>query len=354
MKLLILTQKVDINDDILGFMHGWIAEFAKNCEKVTVIALGVGEYSLPENVKVLSLGKETGKSRIKYLINFYKYIWLERKNYDAVFVHMNKEYVILGGCYWRLTGKKIALWYVHKHVSFILKLTEKIVNIVFTASSESFKLKSFKLNIIGHGIPIDLFKNLKAINYKKGDKLKIISVGRITKIKNLDTLIRACIILKKKNLNFEVSLVGPIDSEEDKKYFTYLKQLILENNLNEAIKFLGSVPNNKINKYYWQNDLSINLAPTGGVDKAILESMAAGLLILVSNKAFKEYFGKYESALIFEEKNNEELADKIISLISKTDLNDVRNFLLYSIKGKASLANLILKIIKILNGQANR
>jgi len=39
MKLLIITQKVDINDDVLGFMHGWIAEFAKHCEKLTVICL---------------------------------------------------------------------------------------------------------------------------------------------------------------------------------------------------------------------------------------------------------------------------------------------------------------------------
>ncbi|MEK7538915.1 MAG: hypothetical protein AAB552_03680 [Patescibacteria group bacterium] len=58
MKLLILTQKVDQNDDILGFFHGWIREFAKHAEQVTVIALGVGEYDLPKNVRVFSLGKE--------------------------------------------------------------------------------------------------------------------------------------------------------------------------------------------------------------------------------------------------------------------------------------------------------
>jgi len=74
MKLLIVTQKVDKNDDILGFFHGWIAEFAKHCEKITVIALGVGEYDLPRNVEVLSLGKEGGKSRLKYILNFYKYM----------------------------------------------------------------------------------------------------------------------------------------------------------------------------------------------------------------------------------------------------------------------------------------
>jgi len=94
MKLLILTQIVDLNDDVLGFMHGWIAEFAKNCELVTVICLKKGETNLPDNVKVLSLGKETGRSRIKYLLNFYRYIWQYRGNYDNIFVHMNEQYVL--------------------------------------------------------------------------------------------------------------------------------------------------------------------------------------------------------------------------------------------------------------------
>ena len=89
MKLLIITQKVDINDDVLGFFHRWLEEFAKHCEKITVICLEMGEYKLPENVKVLSLGKEDRVSKLKYIWRFYKYIWQEQKNYDKVFVHMN-------------------------------------------------------------------------------------------------------------------------------------------------------------------------------------------------------------------------------------------------------------------------
>src|SRR3989344_6741688 len=57
MRLLIVTQKVDKNDPVLGFFHRWIEKFAKNFERVTVICLGKGEYNLPANVKVLSLGK---------------------------------------------------------------------------------------------------------------------------------------------------------------------------------------------------------------------------------------------------------------------------------------------------------
>ena len=120
MKLLIVTQKVNKNDPILGFFYNWIIKFSEEFESVVVICLEEGDEvaDLPHNVKVLSLGKESGKSRIKYLIRFYKYIWSERGNYDVVFVHMNQIYVVLGGVLWHLLSKKIALWYTHKETSF--------------------------------------------------------------------------------------------------------------------------------------------------------------------------------------------------------------------------------------------
>ena len=79
MKLLILTQKVDKNDTTLGFFHRWIEEFSKNYEKIIVICLYKGEYNLPQNVEVYSLGKERGVSKIGYVLNFYKYIYLRNR-----------------------------------------------------------------------------------------------------------------------------------------------------------------------------------------------------------------------------------------------------------------------------------
>ena len=88
MKLLIITQKVDMNDDLLGFFHDWIIEFSKHFEEVTFICLKKGEYDLPQNVKVLSLGKETNKCKLKYIYNFYKnlyFIKICHENYTAIF-----------------------------------------------------------------------------------------------------------------------------------------------------------------------------------------------------------------------------------------------------------------------------
>ena len=84
MKLLFITQKVDARDDVLGTYHRWIEEIANHFERVTVICLEEGEYDLPSNVEVFSLGKETGVSRVRYIVHFYKYVWGMRRKYDSV------------------------------------------------------------------------------------------------------------------------------------------------------------------------------------------------------------------------------------------------------------------------------
>jgi len=157
MKLLIVTQKVDIHDDLLGFFHRWIEEFAKHCESVTVICLEEGRYELPTSVRVLSLGKEEGRSKVKYLKRFYSYIWQERKNYDAVFVHMNTEYIVLAGWLWRLLGKKIALWHVHFEVNLRLWIAEKLAHVIFTTTRDGCRVKSRKVKEVGHGIDVERF-----------------------------------------------------------------------------------------------------------------------------------------------------------------------------------------------------
>ena len=58
--------------------------------------------------------------------------------------------------------KKTLLWYTHKAVNWKLKLAEKLVDKIFTASKESFRLPSKKVEITGHGIDLEKFKSQNA------------------------------------------------------------------------------------------------------------------------------------------------------------------------------------------------
>ena len=114
MKLLMITQKIDKDDDILGVYHEWARHIAKSFEKLSVICLYKGRNELPESIKVFSLGKEKHSHiirRVASLFNFYKYILKERKDYDVVFVHMNPIYILLGWPLWKVMRKKVYLWF---------------------------------------------------------------------------------------------------------------------------------------------------------------------------------------------------------------------------------------------------
>jgi len=307
MKLLIITQKVDKKDSALGFFHGWLVEFAKYSEKLAVICLEEGEHNLPKNVQVFSLGKPTQGwpalgwerlfSKLKVLISFYKYIFKLRKEYDSVFVHMNKEYVILGGLFWKLWNKKVALWYTHKHVDIKLRLAEKLVNIVFTASKESFRLKSSKVKVVGHGIDVETFK---PIEKKQSNVFRIVTVGRISPVKDYETLIGATeILIKKNNSSIQVEVIGGPSTAEDEDYLKRLHVLVQEKHLEQVIHFVGSVPNRDLSARLAHADVFVNMSRTGGLDKAVLEAMACGIPVVTSNESLTPVLGFDVAMLVF-------------------------------------------------------
>lgn len=298
---------MDKNDPILGFFHRWIYGFAQHFDLVTVICLEQGFHELPANVKVLSLGKEKKASRVGYLVNFYSYIWKQRKNYDAVFVHMNPIYVVLGGPIWKILNKKIFLWYTHKNVDLKLRIAEKFAYKIFTASKESFRLVSKKVKVMGHGIDVEEFSR-KIVSQTREEhspsalsasvkenvppvsvvRQEILSVGRISRTKNQLAMIQGFEILRVRGYSGTLIIVGGPVTEDDIQYKKDLETYIALHDLNGAVVFKGSVRPDDIVNIYNQADIFINLSSTGSLDKAVLEAMACNLKVLTSNDAFKD------------------------------------------------------------------
>lgn len=338
MRLLILTQKVDVSDPILGFFHGWIEEFAKHCEKVTVICLqeglpcemrsnfserkiiSQGDYNLPKNVKVFSLGKEKGVSTIKYIFNFYKYIWRERKNYDSVFVHMNPEYIVLGGLFWRLWNKKIALWYNHQQKHLIATIAGLLANKIFYTSPFSYFAKQKKAEKMPAGIDTTFFKRDNKINKIKNS---ILYLGRISPIKNIDILVQAVIILDKKNVDFVLNIVGS-SGEKDERYYEEIKKIAETLEFAGKIKFFNEIPNYKTLEIYNQNEIFVNLTNSGSFDKTVVEAMACETLAVFSNQSFAELLpDKWPNFFIFKENDANDLARVLLSALKLTDQEKV-------------------------------
>jgi glycosyltransferase involved in cell wall biosynthesis len=344
MKLLIVTQKVDLRDPILGFFHEWLLEFAKHYEQIHVIALQVGSYDLPHHVHVHSLGKEKYPSRILYLKKLYRLMFHLRHEYDQVFVHMNPIYVVLGGVFWKWWHKKIALWYTHKQVDLKLRLATFLANVVFTASPQSFRLPSNKVLVVGHGIPVHQFDHVPLVR-SKNEVPTLITIGRISKTKHLFPLLEAVDRLVATKQPVHLTIVGDAVTAADSEYLEKLETFVTTRSLGPSVHFEGGVLPVAIPQYLFGADLFVHLSTTGSLDKAVLEAFAAGTIVISSSEGIWPLFGPYAELL--------RVAPDVLSVSNKIrevlDLDEekkaaIRDYFRRVVQDEHSLSGLIERI----------
>ena len=353
MKLLIITQKVDIKDDNLGFFHSWIEKFSEKLDRVYVICLWRGEYHLPDNVVVLSLGKERGTSKLGQLLRLQKHLVKTLPKIDGIFVHMGSIYALAAFPLARIFGKKIVLWYAHvkPKISF---LEEKAVSKILTPSPESCS-GSKKIVVTGHGVDTDVFKPASEVR----DKIQpsILYVGRIAPIKDLETLVEALDILvhQGKMKNIKVKLVGSPVDEEEKRYAVKLKNFIKEKNLENYIEFLGGFPYREMPKFYQESHVFVDMIAGGGAGKTHLEAMACGTPVVLCTPTFNDFLGEYKNEIIFEEKNPQDLAKKLQNCLNfpEPKRKTLGGLLRSIVLNHHNLDSLIDKIINIFEENEN-
>lgn len=279
MRLLIITQKADRADPILGFFHRWLEEFGKKCEQVTVIAQSSGECALPENVTVVSMGKEAGRSKMMQIVRFWMMSWKLRRDYDAVFVHMTPIWVILGAPLWMLLRRPVYLWYEIKRGGWKLATAVLCVRKVFCATAHGMPKAHGKMVVTGHGIDTEMFRPEAGVR----ERNLISSISRITPIKRIDVLVRAFARLPAEY--FFVIAGGPI-TDADEAEVLKLKALITELGLSERVRMTGPIVHEEARRLLQRSALLLH-ACGGGLDKIVLEAMACGTLVVSSSEAAK-------------------------------------------------------------------
>ncbi|MEK9186570.1 MAG: glycosyltransferase family 4 protein [Patescibacteria group bacterium] len=354
-KILFITQKVDKNDDILGVYHEWIKNLASKVEQVSVICLYRGYVELPANVQVYSLGKEQASSVIKaisrllYVIRFYKYIWRLRGDYDTVFVHMNSEYVLLGGFLWKLWHKKIIFWYNHPIGTWKARAAISFSRFVLHTSPYAFAARYKKAKQMPVGIDTEFFRRRPEIPKKKRS---ILYIGRISPIKNIDILIDALRFLDQKGIDFMLTIAGEPSKSSEYQYAKKIKEQAAPLVGRGKIKFIGSVPNQKTPELYNEHEICVNLTPTGSFDKMIIEAMSCETPVLVSNRTLADIFdADLQSRLIFQEKNATDLAMKLGALLrssASTELTEIGARMRQLVVGKHDLKKMIAELILII------
>ncbi len=285
MRVLICTQKVDSSDGVLGFFCWWVQALAKEVESVHVVCLEEGEHDFPDNVTVYSLGKEQGASKLEYIVHFYQHLFTIRGLYDQVFVHMNQEYVLLGGLFWRLSGTPVYFWRNHPEGSLLTRLAVLLSTRIYSTSTDSFTARFKKNRIMPAGINTNVFRSVTGIFRKKNS---VCMIGRIAPIKRVDICLEAVKLLIDSGTQVSLTIVGSA-RESDYEYYQSLKRYVEKNNLSSYVIFIDSVPPHQLPDIYSSHEVCINLTPSGSFDKTIVEAAACGALPVVSNTSLEQF-----------------------------------------------------------------
>ena len=211
---------------------------------------------------------------------------LKEEKPDVIHSHLNViKYVALSG----FCTKKTANIHTIHNVAYLDatgldKLLNKILfkwfNVVPVALSEKiqktiteyYKINPSKLPIVLNGA--DLSKCVDKTDYKFGELIKLIHVGRFTDQKNHIEMLKAFEEVNKKYPNTVLQLVGDGENRE------IIENYIYQNSLQNAVELLGLTEN----VFQYLNKADIFLLPSlyEGLPITLIEAMGCGLPCVTS------------------------------------------------------------------------
>lgn len=145
--------------------------------------------------------------------------------------------------------------------------------------------------------------------------VRLLSVGRLSTQKSLDTLIRALAKVKTQtDHSVQLSLVG--DGPEANN----LKALVKKYHLENDVIFHGWQEPEAIKNYYASSDIFILPSLDEGMPNAVLEAMSMGLPIIASKvSGTDELVHEGQNGLLFDPKNEDLLALHILRLVNSSE-----------------------------------
>jgi glycosyltransferase involved in cell wall biosynthesis len=141
-----------------------------------------------------------------------------------------------------------------------------------------------------------------------------------------EVILKAFSILKKKKINFELTIIG------DGILLNNLQKLSKKLDLENEVVFLGRIDNNKLPDYLAKSNLYLSMPTTEGVSASLFEAMAAGCFPIVSDVAGNQsWITNRKNGILVPVYNFEKLASEIEWIFKSNDIKqkaiaDNRNF----------------------------
>lgn len=177
--------------------------------------------------------------------------------------------------------------------------------------------------VVRSGLDIEQFK----FNEHKMEDIKnirILTTGIFFPHRRFEDLITAASLLQCKSIevqpqyNFSLDIIG--DTNNDKKYYEKLKNLVYSLDLKDKVRFLGKVSDEELVEFYKTRDIFIfpNHLQTWGL--AVFEAMASGIPTVVSRTSgAHEVLKDKENTVLVNPKVSEEIKEAVLKLVSNPE-----------------------------------
>jgi glycosyltransferase involved in cell wall biosynthesis len=249
-----------------------------------------------------------------------------------------KKYIVtLRGEDIRLLQKKLFLYLFYlplKNAAHVVSVNEGFKNFI------EQHYKSISVTEISNGVdlPVIDYKKLEAFysRYRlKKHKRYFLFIGTIIPRKNIKNLIK--VIASIEDPLYELILCGRID---DKEYTAELKKAALELKVDHKVHFLGGCPPEDIPYFLTVANYYVSASLFEGKPNAVLEALASGLSVLVSDiPAHNEIVRHMENGILFPSDSTDSEIQTLVDTVYRLEIDQgLRQSI--TTKAKASVKHL--------------
>jgi glycosyltransferase involved in cell wall biosynthesis len=166
-----------------------------------------------------------------------------------------------------------------------------------------------QITVIPNGVDLDEFK---PVSSPSGNPFTILVVSRLIRRKGIEYLLDAVRLLRERSTQPVQLLIAG-----DGLFREGLKRRVKENNLENIVTFLGSIPHEKLPAIYQQADLFCLPSLAEGMANVILEALASGLPIIATKTSGSlELVHPEVNGLLVQKADPADLMEKILILLN--------------------------------------
>lgn len=278
-----------------------------------------------------------GFSPFRDVFAFFKLVYIYRTYKPTIIYHFNAKPVILGNLACVLTGN------CTKTINTITGLGHAFINKGFTRHLAiwGYRIALKKSNmvifqnrddldlflgynlvernktklIVSSGVDIEKFSPVSS-NNKKGNRERVLMIGRLLWEKGVGEFVQAAEIVKKNYHNVDFDLGGEVDSQHpDAVEESYICAVHEKGTVN----FIGYVSNMK--HELRNTDLVVLPSYREGVPRVLLEAAACGIPVIATDvPGCREAAEHNETGLLVPPRDSESLAEAILKLLNDPSL----------------------------------